>query len=110
MITDHIVLSKTDHASLWNTIIIEVVGRFDMLYFLVRHLKYKRFITKYSGVIIHLTPHTLFRTSDKDLFTDMRSLASKLKRFIWNNCCINNRSFEGTTTGLPISPSPGIGS
>jgi hypothetical protein len=45
--------------------------------------------------------YTLFLTSCSVLFTEMRSLASRLKRLIWKSCCILRRSFDGITTGLP---------
>lgn len=49
------------------------------------------------------------RTSGNERFNGIRSLANRLKRFIWNSCCILSISLGGITTGFPFSPSPSTG-
>lgn len=107
LITLQTVLSKTDQASLWNTIIIDVLGR-SYWYLFCMHLHQINYNWN-SCCKMFIYIYFFLRTSGKVRFKDILSLAIRLNRFIWNFCCILNTSLAGTITGLPLFPSPGTG-
>lgn len=105
------VLNNTDHASLWNAMITDVVGN-SASYFMVVHLINMKSHWKRRNIQFEFNvniAHFFFRTSGSVRFSGIRSLANKLNRLIENCCCIFSISLCDITTGLPLAPSPSIG-
>lgn len=116
-------------ASLWNTIMTEVLGRSAESAYLTMHLKHAK--TQLDPIAQRRKEEKMndhertrgsnnnkrrrsiylfFLTSGRVRFRGILSLASKLYRFIWNNCCISWNSRAGIRTGSPLFPSQGLGS